>query len=399
IYNLSGRVIAFGGRTLSSDPNTPKYVNSPESPIYNKSEVLFGLHSSKEWIRQEGFAIFVEGYMDFLQLWQNGIKNVVATSGTSLTENHAKLIRRYTGEVTLCYDSDSAGIKAAERGGQILFQNNLEVKVLILPAGEDPDSFVRSHGPSEFHSLVETAQSFYDFKLEYLLKTIGSDTVSRQSKVVSELLESLAAHPDMIKVNFFVNKIARKFGLQEQALMAELQKKRRIYHTRQQRLQERQTKETAEPGTSMFLTGAWSAEKDVIVLLLNHFEKMKDVIFEVLRDEEFSNENLRSVFCYIRDHQDQSAKDLTHLVLVETTDEQIVSMLTADLFKEIENPAQYLNDCIYRIKIAYVQSQINTLREQLKEAKTDTEEYKILIKEINSRLAQKQKLQKVFSQD
>ncbi|MCK4895095.1 MAG: DNA primase, partial [Calditrichia bacterium] len=121
IHNLSGRVVAFGGRSLSDEPNTPKYLNSPESPIYNKSQILYGLYYAKDWIRQEDLAIFVEGYMDYLQLFQNDIKNVVATSGTALTEDHARIIRRYTKNIVLCYDADSAGIQAAIRGGQNLF--------------------------------------------------------------------------------------------------------------------------------------------------------------------------------------------------------------------------------------------------------------------------------------
>ena len=210
IHNTSGKVVGFGGRDLSGKDDTPKYINSPESPIYQKSYILYGLYFAKEAIAKSRIAIFVEGYMDWLQLFQNGIKNVVATSGTSLTEEHAQLIRRYSNEICVCYDSDTAGIIAAIRGGEILFQNNLEVKVLLLPTGQDPDSYVAENGGEKFLKLVRKAEDYFTFRLNQVESKFDLQKALERSQAVSEILETLAPLRDNIKTNLYMERVAEK---------------------------------------------------------------------------------------------------------------------------------------------------------------------------------------------
>jgi DNA primase len=397
IQNVSGRVIAFGGRTLSDEEDVPKYINSPESPIYYKSQTLYGLNYSKDWIRKEDASIIVEGYMDFLQLFQHNIKNVVATSGTALTIDHAKLLRRYSQNCILCYDSDTAGVNAALRGGQIIFQENLEVKVLLLPEGEDPDSFVKKNGASSFFALLKTAKDYFDFKVERLTHTYGGDSISQQTRIVSELIDSLVTHKDALKRNFYINLIAQKYGLQENTLLSELNKKRKIISSRESIRIDEPEKEKHPKYTSITLTGAWNAEKDVLNILINHLSEVKRFIFEILEEDDFLNQVFKDVFKLIKRNQDKSSEELIHLIISKTPDQQIVGMLSADLFSEIQDPERYLNDCIQKIKITKYQTEIDKLRKQLSQLNPEEIQYTRILEQINKNLIQIKELRKIFA--
>jgi len=395
IHNLSGRVVAFGGRTLSDEPQTPKYINSPESPIYQKSQILYGLYFSRDWIRQEGFAIFVEGYMDYLQLFQQGIKNVVATSGTALTEQHAGIIRRYTSDIILCYDADSAGVNAAIRGGQILFQDNLNVRVVLLPEGEDPDSYVKNQGTSAFYALLDKAEDYFEFRMNFLQNSVKNGGVAGQTRIVNELLDSLSPHSDPIKQNFYLNRLAERFGLQENTLLAEIQKRRKILRRREERTLTRQQPEP-EISAGTALIGSWRAEKDILIILLNYFEEVKHLIFNVLEPEDFLNEPFRKVFVKIRENQDKSGDELVHLILSDIADETVINLLTADLFKEFLKPARYLKDCMEQIKIAFYQNRLETNRQKLKQLSPQDPDFNKLMNEINDSLTKIREIRNIF---
>ena len=397
ILNLSGRVIAFGGRDLGSSSDTPKYINSPESAVYIKSQVLYGLYFAKEWIRQEGFVIMVEGYMDHLQLFQHDIKNVVATSGTAMTSEHAKLIRRYTREIVLCYDADSAGIQAAVRGGQILFQDNLNVKVLILPENEDPDSFLRKNNKSEFYALLKTARDYFDFRIEQLQKTIGVQDVSQRSKIVEDLIECLGGHSDPLKQNFYANIIAEKFNLQEATLTEEIRRKSKQIKARESKYQgtEQDRKTPEKPGLS--LVGAWNAEKDLLLILLNHLDEVKNIIFQLVEEQDFLNPEFRQIFNLVKENTSKSREELIHWLFSTLEDERMVSLLTAELLKEISQPERYLNDCILRIKVTRYQTEIDTLKQQLKRLTPGQPGYQENLQQINAHLAKIHEMRKIFT--
>lgn len=397
ILNLSGRIIAFGGRDLGGTTETPKYINSPESAVYIKSQVLYGLYFAKEWIRQEGFVIMVEGYMDHLQLFQNDIKNVVATSGTALTSEHAKLIRRYTREIVLCYDADSAGIQAAVRGGQILFQDNLNVRVIILPENEDPDSFLRKNNKSEFYALLKTARDYFDFRIEQLQKTIGMQDVSQKSKIVEDLIDCLGVHSDPLKQNFYGNIIAEKFNLQESTITEEIHRKSKQIKSREMRYQDNEPDRKTQEKPSLSLVGAWSAEKDLLLILLNHLNEVKNVIFQLVEEQDFLNKEFRQIFTLVKENSSKSKNELTHWLFSILEDERIVSLLTAELLKEINKPERYLNDCILKIKVTRYQTEIDTIKQQLKQLNPGQPEYQAHLHQINSNLSKIHEIRKIFT--
>src|SRR5690606_23288501 len=192
IHNMTGRTLGFGGRTLKTDKKVPKYVNSPESDIYHKSAVLYGLYFAKKAISTADTCYLVEGYADVLSMHQAGIENVVASSGTSLTTEQIKLIGRFTSNVTMLYDGDAAGIKASLRGTDMLLKEGLNVKILLLPEGNDPDSYIQKHGPKSFEEYVSQNQlDFISFKTQVLLDEAGDDPIKRAG-VIREIGESIA---------------------------------------------------------------------------------------------------------------------------------------------------------------------------------------------------------------
>jgi DNA primase len=220
IFTPAGRVTGFGARKLREDDPLAKYINSPESPVYNKSRILYGLFQSKEAIREADQALMVEGYMDLISAFQAGVKNVIASSGTALTSEQVQLVRRYTKNVTIVYDADSAGSKAAMRGVDVVLAQDLDVKVAKLPEGDDPDSFVRKEGASGLKKLVDGSLSFIDFIILTRKEKDGSP--EERSKTVRILVKTVAQMPDALKRDLYVKHIAGKFGLREAVLQNEL---------------------------------------------------------------------------------------------------------------------------------------------------------------------------------
>ena len=226
IHSFSGRVIAFGGRTLKSDKNVPKYVNSPESEIYHKSSVLYGLYFAKKAIREEDNCYLVEGYADVISVHQAGIENVVASSGTSLTVEQIRLMGRLTKNITILYDGDAAGIKASLRGLDLILEEGLNVKVVLFPDGHDPDSYVRKLGTSAFKKYIEdTKKDFILYKTDLLLKDAGNDPI-KKAEVIREIVESVSKIPDSIKASVFIKECSYILQIDERALLSELNKMR-----------------------------------------------------------------------------------------------------------------------------------------------------------------------------
>lgn len=224
IHSVSGRVIAFGGRILKTEPNSPKYVNSPESEIYHKSNILYGLYFAKKAIRDLENCFLVEGYTDVVSLHQSGIENVVASSGTSLTTEQIKLISRFTKNVTILYDGDPAGIKASLRGIDMILEEGLNVKVVLFPDGHDPDSYVREVGSTKFTEYVDAAKKdFIVFKTDLLLKDIKNDPI-KKADLIKDILESISKIPDQIKASLFVKECSTLLEMEERILLSELNK-------------------------------------------------------------------------------------------------------------------------------------------------------------------------------
>ncbi len=224
IHNLTGKVIGFGGRILTSDKKTAKYLNSPESEIYNKSKSLYGIYFAKSAIAKADNCYLVEGYTDVISLHQAGIENVVASSGTSLTVEQIKLIKRFTRNITILYDGDTAGIKASFRGIDLILEQGLNVKIVLFPEGEDPDSFVRSHRKSEVDEFI-TKQSadFITFKTKLLLQETVGDP-GKKAELIREIVLSVSKIPDGITRNVYIKECSTVMDIPEQTLMNELNK-------------------------------------------------------------------------------------------------------------------------------------------------------------------------------
>ncbi len=256
IHNVSGRVIAFGARILKPDPKAPKYLNSPETDAYHKSQVLYGIFQAKQTIRQEDVCYLTEGYTDVISLHQAGIKNVVASSGTSLTIEQIRLISRFTPNVTILYDGDAAGIKAALRGLDMVLEEGLNVSVVMFPDGDDPDSFVRKVGAEAFKAFIKQhAHDFITFKTDNLLKDAG-DNPFKRAEVISEIVGSISRIPDPIKRQVFFQTTARQLKVDEQTLISESNRLIRKQHDQQVKESDRQQERDArnrpapQPGQS-----------------------------------------------------------------------------------------------------------------------------------------------------
>mgnify|MGYP000535269656 FL=1 len=222
IHSFSGRVLGFGARILKSNVKTAKYLNSPETEIYHKSNVLYGLNQSKQAISKENLCLLVEGYMDVISLHQSGIENVVASSGTALTTEQIKLIKRLTENVTILFDGDAAGIKASFRSIDMLLAEGMNIRVALFPDGDDPDSFARKH-PREFvENFIKTeAKDFIDFKAEILLKEAQNDPI-KKAEAIRDIVKSIGFVSNALKQEIFIKEISTKFELSEQSLFNEL---------------------------------------------------------------------------------------------------------------------------------------------------------------------------------
>lgn len=223
IHNVSGRVVAFGARALKKD-DKPKYINSPETPVYHKSQVLYGLFQARHAIRQEQNCYLVEGYTDVNRLHQIGIENVVASSGTSLTNEQVQLVSRFSKQLTVLYDGDPAGLMASIRGIDIILANGLDVKVIMFPEGHDPDSYAVEVGANEFkHYLDDKAQDFIHFRLNLLLESAGNDPVKKAAGI-KDVVETISQIPDQVKRTIYIKEASNNLEIEEQVLIGEMNK-------------------------------------------------------------------------------------------------------------------------------------------------------------------------------
>lgn len=227
VHTLSGKIVAFGGRVMQTDAKTAKYLNSPESEIYHKSNQLYGIYFAKQEIVRKDRCYLVEGYTDVISMHQAGVENVVASSGTSLTPGQIRLIHRFTNNITVLYDGDFAGIKASVRGIDMLLDEGMNVKVVLLPEGEDPDSFSRSRNATEYQTyLKEHETDFIRFKTNLLLKDVGDDPIKRAS-LVSEIVKSISVIPNDIVRAEYIKECSELLRVQEQLLVSETDKERK----------------------------------------------------------------------------------------------------------------------------------------------------------------------------
>ncbi|MEM6263677.1 MAG: DNA primase [Bacteroidota bacterium] len=306
IRNQMGKVIGFGGRVLTSEKQMAKYINSPESRVYHKSQVLYGLYLAKQQMRNEDLCILTEGYMDTIMLHQNGIKNVVASSGTALTLDQIRLIRRYTKNVLMIYDGDAAGIKAALRGIDLLVQEQMNARVLVLPDGHDPDSFVQEKGSQAFRTYAkDAAQSFLDFKLGILRGQIDPSDPQQQAGLVRDLAATIALVPDMLQRQLFVQDLANKVKLSEELIAAavgeatQAKQQEAAREVRREQFREARKKEETQAEVKD-LRGfdqldLANQEKELLRLLLNHHDQALSLQALLGEEETAESESVETV--------------------------------------------------------------------------------------------------------
>jgi DNA primase len=310
VHNISGKVIAFGARMLGKDKNQPKYINSPETDIYHKSDVLYGLYQGRNAIRQHDVCYLVEGYTDVISMHQSDVENVVSSSGTALTESQIKLIHRFTENVTVLFDGDSAGIKAALRGIDMILKGGLNVRVVLFPDGEDPDSYSRKVGTSEFNKfLKEHSQDFVSFKAGLYAKESTGDPI-KKAESIKEIVTSIALIPDPVKRSVYIQETSNLLKMSEQVLLSELNKiliqERR--KNEKEKIREEDTLVAIDPVEEIAPTkiDAQSMvdyqERETIRLLLNYADKkiedqsLSDFLLHELEDVVFTNPVFHEIY-------------------------------------------------------------------------------------------------------
>lgn len=422
IHSVSGKVIGFGGRVLKTSKQTAKYFNSPESPLYDKGKVLYGLYFAKNEILKQDNCYLVEGYTDVISLSQSGIKNVVSSSGTSLTTGQIRLVSRFTQNITILYDSDAAGIKASFRGIDMLLEEGINVKVLSFPEGDDPDSYAKRVGADELKLYLDNnKKDFISFKTGMLLQDAKDDPIQR-AKLIKEIVSSIALIPDEITRSVYLKETADQFKVKEIALLNELNKSRRKHYQETQKqtwnkqevnviepIQNRQIEKTSARRTF------YEQEFDLIRILIMYGSraietknKEKDALIEVSVAEliisEIEKDQLHFEHPLFQKLYKQCKQGLDEDIFYEPSlflrseDQDIVRFVTDILSPRFELSSNWLRkfnvevvgeihqlelavkEALYSFKNAFVLAKIQNIQEQLKE-QSDSEIVTELLKE------------------
>jgi len=368
IFDISGRPIAFGGRGLAADAE-PKYLNSPETALYRKTRTMYGLHKARQHIKEKGFAILVEGYMDFLSLYQAGIRNCVATSGTALTEEHGRILRRFTPRLVLMFDGDEAGIHAAERAVFLLAPLGLDVRVLMLPPEHDPDTYVLKHGAQALCGLMETAAPGIQFVIDRAVKENGLDTPQGKSLVVNRMTALVAATSDPIVAAEYARQIAERTGVREQFVHDAVKKARRAA-------------EEGRPGAAGTAAGGVdefvnSLEGGIVALLVHHPDLI-EVAMERVSQESFADAFFANLYSLIIETY---RRDPSLATLMDRVDEGEAKRVLARILVKplpVENAADELRHALRRLEVKRLKGRMRAISAGLKASRDESEKKKLL---------------------
>jgi DNA primase len=322
VFNLSGKIVGFGGRVLD-DKDEPKYLNSPETPIYQKGKILYGLSLAKDEIRQKGSAILVEGNVDVISLYQAGIKNVVSPCGTAFTQNQAHLLARYAEKVFLFFDADSAGQSATFRSVDLLFSEGLEVFVVSLEQGEDPDSYVQKFGAEAVREQVRKAKPFLDFKYESLGKDFSELSMKEQEKVLLDLAETAGKIADEIRRNLFIKKIAQTFEIDEKPVQ-------RLVDRKRSSAVRRPPSAEVKPSTKVSTSREEEIERGLLRILMED-RKLLKLTTGKLGPDDFSNSEHKEIFQLIQTEKKTSPALLLDKTENEKAKDEILRIAAIDL--------------------------------------------------------------------
>jgi DNA primase len=402
VHNLSGKVIAFGARILTKEKDQPKYINSPETEIYHKSNVLYGMYQAKNAIRREDFCFLVEGYTDVISMHLSDVDNVVASSGTALTEEQIKLIRRFTENVTVLFDGDAAGIRAALRGIDLILKGGLNVRVLLLPDGDDPDSYSKKVGTTAFKQyLKDNSKDFISFKIDLLAGDAAKDPI-KKAEAIREIVTSISLIPDAIKRSVYIQETGQLLRLPETMLLTELNKI--LIDDRKKKDQEKGREELRQPvpvmediiPVSKLDTAGMvqKQEREAIRLLVNYAEnsyedqKLLDFMLAELEDVEFSNPVYKEIYAAFREgasrgeildtlyFMEHGSPEVKRAVAELTTARYETSKHWSDKFhiyfpheREVLHDMAYSN--VLRLKFRMIQKLIEENLQQMKQATND----------------------------
>lgn len=437
IYNIGGRALGFTARSLSNEKTKAKYVNSPETDIYSKSKVLFGLHLAKNEIAKQDLCYLVEGNMDAIMLSQNNIENVVATSGTALTIEQIRLIRRYTKNVTILYDGDSAGIKAAFRAIDLFLENGLNVKIVLFPDGHDPDSYCRMLPQHEFKAYItEKAENFILFKTHILLEEAKDDPFKR-ANLIKDIINSISLIPDHIERAAYIQQCSSKLNMKEEILSNELTKRLRDNFFKLKKKEGENTEEEIsqeiipieeEKREKQVIEKEFSdeaQERGIINLLLNYGDRNTTqeidgekesylvaayIIGDIVNDEiVFDNKDYNKILeiykssildkgklpnlNLITNHEDENIRKISTSLLIN-------NYKISDLWQEkwgisVPNPDnqelidRYVKECLLSLKINKLEKKIQKIKDEIKTQENE-DDILILISKQNSLLKIKQ---------
>ncbi|MCW8822659.1 MAG: DNA primase [Ignavibacteriaceae bacterium] len=415
IFSPNGRVVAFAGRVLDPKETGAKYINSPESLIYIKGRILYGLSFAKDDIRRLDKAIIVEGYMDLISLYQSGVKNVVAVSGTALTDDQVQLLSRYTKNVVLLFDADVAGIKASMRSIEILLKRDTEVRIVSLPKGEDPDSYVNKYGKEEFEELVKKAENFLEYESKYYESQGKFSDPSTAADSIRELVKPVALMNDELKRNLLIKNIARKFNLREKLLESELEKQikqvKKFEKSDSKLLQNRRAEEAATilteavPEISPFL---YNLEKEILKLLFEADKAVAELVFNYIHSEDFTTDLNRELFEIVKDEfesdPDKGGFTTSGLISVLkddgkeayvrelTFDKYSVSSSWEDRFPSITTEMtlmKFAKDTVMKFVVERIEKSIQSNRREIE--LTDDESTLLELMKVNSELEREKK--------
>jgi len=385
IKNLTGQVVGFGARRIIED-NSPKYINSPETDIYQKRFILYGLNWARDQIRARDQVVIVEGYTDVTSLYRANIKNTVATSGTSLTEDHARVLRRYTANAILLYDADSAGAAAALRGADILLENGMEVKIAVMPTGLDPDEFARTKGEEEVKRLLASATPLMEFKVNRFEYESRYGSSTQKATATRDILASIAKVSDPIRRSFLVRDLAERLHLEEAALWDDVQK-----ISRQNRYAGRRDESTKEASDSFFLTSKGTAEMGLLEVAMRHPDLIKPVL-KNLKVDEISHPEIRSMFVQFQRGVDPlTFKPAAYLTMLQ--DQTLARHLSNLMLQKDPHPKpwEYARDCLIRFHLAIIDEQIQKIKSAIKPGAASNRDIKELMDELKYHLDERKK--------
>ena len=331
IHSMSGRILGFGGRTLSSDKKTAKYVNSTESDIYHKSKILYGIYQAKKEIAKQDNCYLVEGYTDVISFYQSGIENVVASSGTALTSDQIRLVHRLTKNITVLFDGDAAGIRASLRGIDLILEQGMNVKVVTFPDGDDPDSFAKKHSEASLREyLEESSQDFINFKVSLLMKDTNNDPV-KKAGLIRDIVTSISKIPDSIQREVYVQECSRIMEISERVLFSELaqliSKNTKDFKKNQQK--EKQSFEVVKKQTEQLkeVNSLFILEKEIIRILLLFGNQETDFVdfIEVededgvvrLEKEKYTNQVCKELYLNLQDDEIEFSNEIFQSIYYE----------------------------------------------------------------------------------